>query len=285
MTENDFDYENNISDRNFEIISRIAKDCSGISLSLTKKNLVYSRISRRVRREGFGSIDDYCDFISGIDGVIERQYLVSALTTNVTSFFRERHHFVYLEHLLRQRLYNRLARGEELRIWSAACSSGEEAYSIAMTVMKCLSAITELKVKILATDIDADILLRAKAGYYDASEAGNVLEDGGQRFFHQDGDRISMSQTLRDIIRFRRLNLVEPWPFSSRFHAVFCRNVAIYFDRETQDLLWKNLSKRIFPGGELYLGHSERIAHPERYGLEGIGPNAYCKVALTESRS
>ena len=153
-----------ISDENFRIIAGIAKKSAGISLSEKKKSLVYSRISRRVRQEGFGSFDDYCNFLVSGAGVDERNHLVSALTTNVTSFYREKHHFAYLEQLLRQKLYSRVERGEELRIWSAACSSGEEAYSIAMTVMKCLSAVPGLKAKILATDIDSDILSQAKLG-------------------------------------------------------------------------------------------------------------------------
>lgn len=277
--------ENAISDENFRIIAGIAKNYAGISLSAKKKSLVYSRISRRVRQEGFGSFDEYCGFLVSGAGVEERQHLVSALTTNVTSFYREKHHFVYLEHLLRQRLYSRLERGEELRIWSAACSSGEEAYSIAMTVMKCLSAVSDLRAKILATDIDPDILAQARQGNYPSEEAETLFEEGGQAFCRMEGGRIVMSEKLRNMIRFRRLNLVEPWPFSSRFHAIFCRNVAIYFDRETQDRLWRSLSERIFPGGELYLGHSERIAHPERFGMESIGYNAYRKISFGEAGS
>lgn len=274
-----------ISDKNFQIIVGIAKSYAGIALSEKKKSLVYSRISRRVRQEGFGSFDAYCAFLVSDAGVDERQHLVSALTTNVTSFYREKHHFAYLEHLLRQKFYRRIERGEELRIWSAACSSGEEAYSIAMTVMKCLSIIPDLRAKILATDIDADILNQARAGQYASGEAEALFEEGGQAFCRLEGDRVVMSEKLRNMIRFRRLNLVEPWPFSSRFHAIFCRNVAIYFDRETQDRLWRNLAERIFPGGELYLGHSERIAHPERFGLESIGYNAYRKASFGEAVS
>lgn len=274
-----------ISDKNFQIIVGIAKSYAGIALSEKKKSLVYSRISRRVRQEGFGSFDAYCAFLVSDAGVDERQHLVSALTTNVTSFYREKHHFAYLEHLLRQKFYRRIERGEELRIWSAACSSGEEAYSIAMTIMKCLSIIPVLRAKILATDIDADILNQARAGQYASVEAEALFEEGRQAFCRLEGDRVVMSEKLRNMIRFRRLNLVEPWPFSSRFHAIFCRNVAIYFDRETQDRLWRNLAERIFPDGELYLGHSERIAHPERFGLESIGYNAYRKALFGEAVS
>ena len=283
MTVMELQDQQEISDENFRIIAGIAKTSAGISLSDKKKSLVYSRISRRVRQEGFGSFDEYCDFLVSGAGVDERNHLVSALTTNVTSFYREKHHFAYLEHLLRQKLYSRVERGEELRIWSAACSSGEEAYSIAMTVMKCLSAVSGLKSKILATDIDADILGQAKLGSYNSVEAEALFEAGVLSFCRLERNRVVMSEKIRDMIRFRRLNLVKPWPFSSRFHAIFCRNVAIYFDRETQDRLWGNLSARIFPGGELYLGHSERITHPERFGMESIGYNAYRKVSSGEN--
>ncbi|AHK71559.1 hypothetical protein AD931_12295 [Gluconobacter oxydans] len=268
-----------ISDGNFRIIAGIAKSYAGISLSEKKKSLVYSRISRRVRQEGFGCFDEYCAFLMSEAGSDERQHLVSALTTNVTSFYREKHHFSYLESLLRQQLYGRLERGEELRIWSAACSSGEEAYSIAMTVIKCLSTIPHLKAKILATDIDSDVLQQARLGSYASLETEALFEDGVLTSCRLEDDRVVMSEKIREMIRFRRLNLVEPWPFSSCFHAIFCRNVAIYFDRETQDQLWGSLSGRIFPGGELYLGHSERIAHPERFGMESFGHNAYRKVS------
>ncbi|WP_225197662.1 protein-glutamate O-methyltransferase CheR [Gluconobacter oxydans] len=274
-----------ISDGNFRIIAGIAKNYAGISLSEKKKSLVYSRISRRVRQEGFGCFDEYCAFLMSEAGSDERQHLVSALTTNVTSFYREKHHFSYLESLLRQQLYGRLERGEELRIWSAACSSGEEAYSIAMTVIKCLSTIPHLKAKILATDIDSDILQQASLGSYASVEAEALFEDGVLTSCRLEDDRVVMSEKIRQMIRFRRLNLVEPWPFSSCFHAIFCRNVAIYFDRETQDRLWGSLSARIFLGGELYLGHSERIAHPERFGMESFGQNAYRKVSSGRRRS
>ncbi|MBS1103811.1 protein-glutamate O-methyltransferase CheR [Gluconobacter sp. Dm-62] len=285
MTVMDVQEKETISDENFRIIAGIAKSSAGIALSVTKKSLVYSRISRRVRQEGFSSFNEYCAFLVSPAGVEERQHLVSALTTNVTSFYREKHHFAYLEQLLRQRLYSRFEQGEELRIWSAACSSGEEAYSIAMTVLKCLSAVSNLKVKILATDIDSDILQQAKQGSYASVEAEALFEDGLLSFCRLEGSQVVMSEKIRNMIRFRRLNLVEPWPFSSRFHAIFCRNVAIYFDRDTQDNLWRNLSERIFPGGELYLGHSERIAHPERFGMESIGYNAYRKISSVEMRS
>ncbi|MQR99670.1 CheR family methyltransferase [Gluconobacter aidae] len=274
-----------VSDENFRIIAGIALNYAGISLSEKKKNLVYSRISRRVRQTGFGCFDEYCAFLMSEAGAAEQQHLVSALTTNVTSFYREKHHFVCLERLLRQQLYARLGRGEELRIWSAACSSGEEAYSIAMTVMKCLSTIPNLKAKILATDIDSDVLRQARLGSYASAEAAALFEDGMLTSCRLEGNRIVMSEKIRDMIRFRHLNLLEPWPFSSCFHAIFCRNVAIYFDRETQDRLWGSLSERIVPGGELYLGHSERIAHPERFGMESMGYNAYRKVSSGGRRS
>lgn len=284
MTVMEIQENDEISDKNFRIIAGIANRYAGISLSSKKKSLVYSRISRRVRQEGFGCFDEYCAFLMSEAGIGERQHLVSALTTNVTSFYRERHHFNYLEQLLRQKLYFRVSSGEELRIWSAACSSGEEAYSIAMTVLKCLSDVPKLRVKILATDIDSDILEYAKSGSYISEDATALFEEGMSPFFRLEGNRVFMSERIRDMIRFRRLNLIEPWPFSSRFHAIFCRNVAIYFDRKTQDRLWCNLSERIFPGGELYLGHSERIAHPERFGMQSIGHNAYCKVSSGDVR-
>mgnify|MGYP003365182619 CR=1 FL=1 len=274
-----------ISDGNFRIIAGIAKNYAGICLSEKKKSLVYSRISRRVRQEGFSSFDEYCVFLTSDAGSGERQHLVSALTTNVTSFFREKHHFTYLEHLLLQKLYSRLERREELRIWSAGCSSGEEAYSIAMTVLKSLSGVPNLKAKILATDIDPDILGQARLGSYASVEAEALFEEGALPFCRLESGRVVMSDKIRDMIRFRHLNLIEPWPFSSCFHAIFCRNVAIYFDRETQDRLWRNLSERIFQGGELYLGHSERIAHPERFGMESMGYNAYRKVSSGGKRS
>jgi chemotaxis protein methyltransferase CheR len=253
----------------FASIASILHATSGISLSPSKTSLVYSRLAKRLRVLGLESFRDYCKLISGSDGVDERQAMLAALTTNVTRFFREPHHFDYLRKQMPE-LAAQAKRGGRVRVWSAGCSSGEEPYSIALTILSMLPNANELDVKILATDIDPVILAKAKEGVYSREALEPVPADMRKYFESVDANRkFSPISAVRDMIAFRELNLIGPWPMTQKFDVIFCRNVAIYFDEPTQDKLFGRYAESLNPDGRLYIGHSERV-NDARFVSDGL---------------
>jgi chemotaxis protein methyltransferase CheR len=200
--------------------------------------------------------------VDGPEGGAEIEHLVNALTTNITQFFREPHHF---EHLRSHVLAARAAespRRPRLRIWSAGCSSGQEPYSIAMSLADALHPIEGWDALVLATDIDTNVLNRAAAGLYPMDEAMQIPESYRKRFLRRvpgHHDRMQVADELRRLIRFKPLNLHEPWPMKGPFDVVFCRNVVIYFDKPTQHKLFNRFADILAPGGILYLGHAESL--------------------------
>ena len=255
----------------FGRISRILNEVSGISLQETKESLVYSRLAKRIRALRMSSFEEYCDHISSDHGEEERGELLSALTTNVTRFFREPHHFADLTKAVLEPIKARPS-GRRVRIWSAACSSGEEPYSIAMTVLETLPRAHEMDVRILATDIDPKVVARGEAGIYPAATVTPLSDRQRESFLISSGDHWELRSEPRALIRFARLNLMERFPMQGKFDAIFCRNVAIYFDKPTQESLWQRLVDQLHPGGRLYIGHSERISGPalDRLDLAGV---------------
>lgn len=251
------------TEADFKRIGAILYADSGISLPEGKVALVYSRLAKRLRSLGLQNFREYCDLIAADEGVDERKAMLMSLTTNVTRFFREPHHFEHLSALLRGELAEALRAGDRLRIWSAGCSSGEEPYSIAMTILSCIPDAGSLDIRVLATDIDANILAKAKAGVY-ASEALSQIPAAMRTGIASGSDgRITLTPAVRELVRFAELNLMAPWPMKGQFDAIFCRNVAIYFDEPTQARLWTNFGKKLMPTGRLYVGHSERVSVPE----------------------
>lgn len=255
---------------------------AGIYLPETKAALVYSRLAKRLRALGLASFRDYCALVAGRDGVDERQQMLAALTTNVTRFFREPHHFEHLRTQVLPTLLRAARQGERVRLWSAACSSGQEPYSIALTVLSLMPDAGRYDVKILATDIDANMLAEGERGVY----AEAVLEavpaklrarwfapSGGAR--RGDSKAFCVDESLRGLVSFRELNLIGAWPMKGPFQAIFCRNVAIYFDDETQARLWSRFAPMLDAGGRLYIGHSERIVGAAADLFESEGVTAY----------
>ena len=249
--------------RNFDLIASVLQTHSGIALNEAKATLVYSRLAKRVRKLGLRNFDEYCEFIETQAGAGERNEMLAALTTNVTRFYREPHHF---EHL-RQKVFPRLAkaaeRGARVRIWSAACSSGEEPYSIALTLLDVFPEAARHDVCILATDIDPNILAKAKTGVY-RDEATSPIPAGlRERWLSRERDGAEKTWRVRDEVRalitFKELNLIGNWPMKGGFDVVFCRNVVIYFEEATQAFLWERFKKVLTPEGRLYIGHSERV--------------------------
>ncbi|MEQ5872908.1 protein-glutamate O-methyltransferase [Sagittula sp. NFXS13] len=267
------------SDSDFRAISDLAQAEFGLNLAESKKPLVYSRLSKRLKARELDSFPDYLALLKRSEENNERLELISALTTNVTSFFRENHHFEMLRDDGFPSMFDRLKESGRGRIWSAGCSSGQEPYSIAMTLLNKMPDAARRNVKILATDIDPKIVARARQGIYPKEEATGISELFQKNFTHKtEHDELGMSDTLREIITFAELNLMSDWPFNGPFDAIFCRNVAIYFNQETQQRLWSRFCEMLAPGGLLFIGHSERVTGAATRELTGVGITSYRKT-------
>ena len=258
----------------FRQIAELVHSEAGIVLTETKVNLVYSRLAKRLRAIGLRSFRDYCALVQGADGIDERQAMISAMTTNVTRFFRESHHFDYLRSEVLPDLLAAAQKGGKLRIWSAGSSSGEEAYSIALTILGLDSNAADRDIRILASDIDPEMLRRGSNGVYPVAQMGDIPLDLRRKWFKpvpsSNGAEMEVGPEMHELLRFRELNLLREWPMKGHFDVIFCRNVMIYFDDETQSKVWDRFAGLLRPGGTLCIGHSERIllgSHP--YDLVG----------------
>lgn len=248
-------------EEDFRFISSLVHKQTGIVLAEHKKDMVYARIARRLRSLGLKTFRDYCSLLEGDLNGEELGNFVNAVTTNLTSFFRESHHFTHLsEHVLKAAVANPPA-NRRLRLWSAACSSGAEPYSMAMTCLEAIKDIERWDIKILATDIDTGMLAKSASGEYNENELEPIPVGLRNRYVVEDrktgGGR--MSDALKKLITFKQLNLIENWPFKGPFDAVFCRNVVIYFDKDTQKTLFDKIADRMKLQGHLYIGHSETL--------------------------
>ncbi len=261
----------------FEKIAAMLYADSGIFLSEQKAPLVYGRLVKRLRALGMASFKDYCALIAEQSGIDERQQMLSALTTNVTAFFRERHHFDHLRSVELPRLMKVARAGGRVRLWSAGCSKGHEPYSIAMTVLDAWPDAAKHDVKILATDIDPEVTETARRGFYEAEELAEIPKRDLERFFVADAARrgAAVGPQLRDLVAFRELNLIGPWPMKGSFDVIFCRNVAIYFDEATQATLWSRFASSLADGGLFCIGHSERLSDPAQRRFDPVGTTMY----------
>ncbi len=263
----------------FRRIAAILYADAGISLADSKATLVYSRLAKRLRTLGLASFRDYCTLISERDGLDERQKMLAALTTNVTRFFREPHHFDHLKAKVLPKLVAKARGGGRVRLWSAGCSTGPEPYSVAMTLLEALPEAVDLDVRILATDIDPNVVATARQGVYSEEALSPAPLEARRRWFRPEKGAGAIGwragESLQSLITFRELNLVaQPWPMKGRFDAIFCRNVMIYFDDATQRQVVANLTTRLLPGGQLYIGHSERVS-ADQTDLESDGLTTY----------
>ena len=263
----------------FQGLAEIVSAESGIRLTESKAPLVYARLARRLRVLTLPSFLSYRNFIASPEGVRERQFMVEAMTTNVTQFFREPHHFTSLTRDVLPTLIQQARAGGRVRLWSAGCSSGEEPYSIAATVLSMMPDVHQHDFKILATDINSQMLAMGRAGVYasDGTDDATLGEHG--RWFRRETvggkSRLLAHDDLRRIISFRTSNLVShPWPMNGKFQVIFCRNVLIYFESDIRDGICNRLIEHLLPGGYLFLGHSERVP-PATQGLGIVGPTTY----------
>ena len=269
----------------FRAIADLAYRESGLRLVMGKAPMMQSRLHHRLAALGLANFQAYAALLESDSGIAERRQLISALTTNVSHFFREPHHFNALNALVEARM-PALHKGDALRIWSAGCSNGQEPLSAAISLLHHFPHIAQFDVRILATDIDPKVIAFANAGIY-PERLLNGLNDA-QRSEHFSALRDTAIEPqflaephLRALIHFKELNLLGDWPMKAQFDAVFCRNTVIYFDMATQTTLWPRLRQCLKPHGKLFLGHSERIPSPVQYGFINTDVTTYNPISTT----
>jgi chemotaxis protein methyltransferase CheR len=282
------DGEISLSDSDFARVKARVYDEAGISLSDAKRTLVVSRLSKLLRALRIGSFAQYLDYLEDQGSQKDAQDFVNALTTNLTRFFREDHHFdhlvVYVGELMRHRPRFNAEGRPKLRIWSAGCSTGQEAYTIALALLDAHRDLKRWDFKILATDIDTYVLEKAAAGVYPASELNGLTADRQALFERNPEGTLRIPDAARAVISFKPLNLIGPWPMKGPFDAIFCRNVAIYFDKDTQGTMFGRLGRMLAPGGYLYIGHSENLGTGAD-GFRLVGKTIYQTRPAQRTRS
>ena len=262
-----------LSEREFTRIKSRVYSVAGISLSDAKRTLVISRLSKIVRALDLPSFDAYLDYLEGNGSKEDGQDFVNALTTNLTRFYREDHHFEHLRAHVGGLMAER-PRGSRLRIWSAGCSTGQEPYTIGLDLLTAFPDLKRWDFKILATDIDTSVIAKAARGVYPENELAGLSPERA-RLFDKAGDgSIRIPAAVRDLVSFKPLNLIGAWPMKGPFDAIFCRNVAIYFDKPTQGEVFGRFAKLLAPKAFLYIGHSENLGSGGE-GFRLVGKTIY----------
>ena len=254
-------HEFDMTHADFEYIKQQLYTHAGIVLGEHKKEMVYSRLSRRIRQLKLNNFAQYCQYLEK-HLQDELSTFVNALTTNLTSFFREYHHFEFLKKLAQTKWQHDKNMNRKIRIWSAGCSTGEEPYSIAMTLSDCLN-LRHWDCKILATDLDSNVLNTAKQAQYDRRKLETSQIPLGLKYFERQGsdEQLTVTDAVRQLVHVKRLNLLQPqWPMKGQFDVIFCRNVVIYFDLATKNQLIRRYAQYLKPNGFLFMGHSETMS-------------------------
>lgn len=264
-----------LTDAQFRKIAAMVHQDSGIILAESKRSLLMARLNRRLRALGLHDYGAYCDRLEGAEGPQERRHLLSAITTNVTAFFREGHHFTSLTQDVLPPLIAQARAGRRLRLWSAASSSGEEPYSMAITLLDAFPDAAQHDVLILATDIDPEMVARSQQGHFSADALAPVEPARIKRYFQPNAGGFEAKPEVRRLMRFAELNLHDDWPFSGRFDVIFCRNTAIYFDSPARQRLWHRFGTALAEGGALFIGHSERLDGPAAALFQATGTTQY----------
>lgn len=269
----DIQREFHMSEKDFQAISELAYKYTGIVLGDHKQDMVYGRLARRMRDLRLTSFVDYCQLIQETSQP-EVSRFINAITTNLTSFFRESHHFDFLTNNALPDLLK--GNNGKIRAWSAGCSTGEEPYSISLTLNEFLP-MKAWDIKVLATDLDSNVLQKASQGVYDIERVESLSKSVKSKWFLFDRnhkDIVKVSPSLQQLVRFKRLNLLEAWPMRGRFDFIFCRNVMIYFNEETQVRLLNRFADILNPGGYLFIGHSESL-HSVASRFNSLGKTIY----------
>ena len=261
-----------LADGDFRKIVQLVMSTAGIVLSDKKRAFIQGRLGRRLRILGLSDFRQYCHLLETPAGEDERANLINAITTNHTSFFREAHHFTYLTSSILPKIVEAGRDGAgRLRIWSAGCSTGEEPYTLAMTLRGYPPLQNGWDTRILATDLDTNVVAHAATGVYDAERLESVPSSARKRFVTELPDgRAQMNDELCSLITFAPLNLLHKWPMTGPFDIIFCRNVVIYFDKPTQRKLFDRYAEMLKPIGWLFIGHSESLLNvTDRFDLVG----------------
>ena len=266
--------------RDFDRLRRISNARSGIVVTDDKFDMFYSRLARRVRALGLNSFAEYCDFVDSPENADELTELVNAVTTNLTAFFRENHHFTFLAEQALPEMQARNAARRSLRIWSAGCSTGEEPYSIAIVLAEHASRLRGWDVSVLASDIDSNVLAQAAAGIYPATRVEGIARDRLKHHFQRGtgsrAGKVRVKPATRAPITFRQINLMESLSLE-RQDIIFCRNVIIYFDKPSKSALVERFADVLADDGYLIIGHSESLYQvTDRFQL--VGNTIYRKV-------
>jgi chemotaxis protein methyltransferase CheR len=273
------EYEFELTDSEFKRLRELVHARTGIALSESKRELLYGRLARRLRKLKLSSFAEYCRLVE-TDESAELQELTNAITTNLTSFFREDYHFKQLSLEALPQIESKRAGTRRIRLWSAGCSTGEEPYSLAIVLRETLAQLAGWDIKLLATDIDSKVLATATEGVYEADRFKGVAPERLRRWFREPAGRpgfFEASAELKSLITFKQLNLLDAWPVKGPFDVIFCRNVVIYFDKATQRGMFDRMADLQEPGGWLFIGHSENLLSvTRRYKL--VGRTVYRRV-------
>jgi chemotaxis protein methyltransferase CheR len=269
------------SREDFQALSKLVYADAGIVMPEGKAMLIYSRLTKYLREREVTTFAEYLRLLN--TDADERRRAINALTTNHTKFFRENHHFEHFAREVRPVLLRRALGGGRVRMWSAGCSSGEEVYSLIMTLLgddKTMGQrIAGSDIALLASDLADHVIEAGNAATYPAHVAEEMPLRLKQNWVVSNGANITMSDTVRSLVRFRQLNLLGNWPLKGMFDVIFCRNVMIYFDEPTKAKLLDRLCATLQPGGYLYIGHSERLVGPAAQYCEPVGPTIYRKIS------
>ncbi len=272
--------EHSLSAREFQELCSMVYEITGIVLKESKREMVYRRLMRRIRELKISSFAEYFQLLK-LENSEELPNFINAITTNLTSFYREAHHFDYLLETFLPAHEKHVGANKKLRVWCSASSTGEEPYTLSITLNRYFgSQINQWDCKILATDLDTNVVDTAKQGIYRLDRIEGIPSKIKKDWFQSAGpeypDSVEVNEMLKDILVFKPLNLLNPWPMKGPFDVIFCRNVLIYFDKPTQESILKNFLTLLRPGGALMLGHSESVAK-EFSQLEPVGRTTYLK--------
>ena len=272
-----------LSPADFNALSQIAYELFGLQLRDGKQSLVVARLSGIVRRHGFRRFREYIDYLRSDKSGDAQSELINALTTNHTHFYREPAHLTFLQQLLN----GAWRQHRRLRVWSAACSTGEEPYSIVISLLEATGGALDREIRVVATDIDTNALATATRGIYAATRVSELPAPVRQRYFLRGcgrwADHVRIKPQIASMVQFSRINLVTPFSSPGQFEAIFCRNVMIYFSQETQETLVNRLAESLEPGGYLFIGHAESLSSI-RHSLRYVAPAVYQRAGMAVRR-
>lgn len=274
-------YKAEMGDKEFARFSKLIHSEFGIKMPPTKKVLLQSRFQKRLRALGLSSYEEYCEYVFSDEGhKNERQHLVDVVTTNTTHFFREPKHYDILNNIVLPSVWRRMG-NREVKVWSAGCSSGEEPYTLSMVFTEFAESHSGFQFSILATDISTDILQKAMRAVYSMDKVEEIPQTMRKKYLLKSKNPqkplIKIDKVIRNKVRFSQLNFMEEFKLDSMRDIIFCRNVVIYFDRPTQEVLFKKFCNHLNTGGYLFIGHSESLSGMT-LPLKQVAPTVFQKV-------